>query len=161
MSRWLWSQWSNRRITKTFNASNFAGVPIASYTPRLRKTLESARNLEADQSGVSNHRLAVFKNGSINGTKLSSTPRAGVNDANTRGWRYPRLLPRPDNTRGVCETSTPDDHIITLGDHIHRGPDTRSVIQWLIDRQEEGTLDRVTLQPRVCLSGGHHIRIGS
>ena len=34
----------------------------------------------------------------------------------------------------------PDDHIITLGDHIHRGPDSRSVIEWLIDRQGTGRL---------------------
>ena len=32
----------------------------------------------------------------------------------------------------------PEDHVITLGDHIHRGPDTRSVVQWLIDRRNSG-----------------------
>ena len=35
---------------------------------------------------------------------------------------------------------TPEDHIITLGDHIHRGPDSRSVVQWLIDRKRQGHL---------------------
>lgn len=34
----------------------------------------------------------------------------------------------------------PDDHIVTLGDHIHRGPDSRSVIEWLIARQRRGRL---------------------
>ena len=34
----------------------------------------------------------------------------------------------------------PNDHIITLGDHIHRGPDSRSVIEWLIARQRNGRL---------------------
>ena len=32
----------------------------------------------------------------------------------------------------------PEDHLITFGDHIHRGPDTRSVVQWLIDRRNSG-----------------------
>lgn len=34
----------------------------------------------------------------------------------------------------------PDDHIITLGDYIHRGPDSRSAVEWLIDRQGKGNL---------------------
>ncbi|MDE0863666.1 MAG: metallophosphoesterase family protein [Rubripirellula sp.] len=34
----------------------------------------------------------------------------------------------------------PEDHIITLGDHINRGPDSRSVIQWLIDHHATGHL---------------------
>ena len=34
----------------------------------------------------------------------------------------------------------PEDHIITLGDHIHRGPDSRSVIEWLLERRGNGRL---------------------
>lgn len=34
----------------------------------------------------------------------------------------------------------PDDQIITLGDFVDRGPDTRSVLDWLIDRQEHGLI---------------------
>jgi serine/threonine protein phosphatase 1 len=34
----------------------------------------------------------------------------------------------------------PQDHVITLGDHIHRGPDSRSVVQWLLNRQATGRL---------------------
>ncbi len=35
---------------------------------------------------------------------------------------------------------TPDDRLITLGDYVDRGPDTKSVIQWLIDRDSDGYL---------------------
>ena len=33
-----------------------------------------------------------------------------------------------------------DDRIITLGDYVDRGPDSKSVIQWLIDRDADGKL---------------------
>ncbi|TWU07572.1 metallophosphoesterase family protein [Stieleria varia] len=33
-----------------------------------------------------------------------------------------------------------DDRIITLGDYVDRGPDSRRVIEWLIDRQTSGVL---------------------
>ena len=35
---------------------------------------------------------------------------------------------------------TPDDRIITLGDYVDRGPDSRHVLQWLIDRNSNGSL---------------------
>lgn len=34
----------------------------------------------------------------------------------------------------------PEDRIITLGDYVDRGPDSRSVIQWLIDHASDGGL---------------------
>ena len=34
----------------------------------------------------------------------------------------------------------PEDHIITLGDHINRGPDSRAVIEWLMERHATGQL---------------------
>lgn len=34
----------------------------------------------------------------------------------------------------------PDDRIITLGDYVDRGPDSRRVIEWLVDRQATGRL---------------------
>lgn len=42
----------------------------------------------------------------------------------------------------------PEDKIITLGDHIDRGPDSRSVLDWLIDRSENGS---------VALRGNHEL----
>lgn len=41
----------------------------------------------------------------------------------------------------------PDDHIIALGDHLHRGPNCRSVIEWLIDRQRKGKRGRLVREP--------------
>ncbi len=33
-----------------------------------------------------------------------------------------------------------DDRIITLGDYVDRGPDSRRVIEWMIERHETGSL---------------------
>jgi serine/threonine protein phosphatase 1 len=35
---------------------------------------------------------------------------------------------------------TPEDTLITLGDYVNRGPDTHSVVDWLIHRQQTGGL---------------------
>lgn len=35
---------------------------------------------------------------------------------------------------------TPEDRIVTLGDYVDRGPDSRLVIEWLIDRNAKGGL---------------------
>ena len=43
---------------------------------------------------------------------------------------------------------TPDDQIVALGDFVDRGPDTRSVLDWLIDRQDHGL---------VALRGNHEL----
>jgi serine/threonine protein phosphatase 1 len=42
-----------------------------------------------------------------------------------------------------------EDTLITLGDHVDRGPDTRSVIDWLIAWREKGNL--------VALRGNHEV----
>ena len=42
-----------------------------------------------------------------------------------------------------------DDQIIMLGDYVDRGPNSRGVLQWLIDQQEARNL--------VCLRGNHEI----
>ena len=34
----------------------------------------------------------------------------------------------------------PDDRIITLGDYVDRGPDSKSVIEWLIERDANANL---------------------
>lgn len=34
----------------------------------------------------------------------------------------------------------PDDQLVTLGDYVDRGPDTRGVIDWLIERGQTGNL---------------------
>ena len=44
---------------------------------------------------------------------------------------------------------TPDDRVITLGDYVDRGPDSRRVIEWLVDRNENGRL--------VPLRGNHEL----
>ena len=44
---------------------------------------------------------------------------------------------------------TPDDRIITLGDYVDRGPDSRSVIEWLINRSTNGKL--------IALRGNHEL----
>jgi serine/threonine protein phosphatase 1 len=45
---------------------------------------------------------------------------------------------------------TDDDLLITLGDYVDRGPDTKSVIDWLIERQRRGGR-------QVALKGNHEI----
>ena len=35
---------------------------------------------------------------------------------------------------------SPNDQIVTLGDHIDRGPDSRGVLDWLIDRSSDGLI---------------------
>ena len=50
-----------------------------------------------------------------------------------------------------CAKITPDDRIVTLGDYVDRGPDSRSVIQWLIDRDAGGRL--------IPLRGNHELMI--
>ena len=44
-----------------------------------------------------------------------------------------------------------DDRVVTLGDYIDRGPDSASVIEWLIDRDRRGGL--------VAIRGNHEIMI--
>jgi serine/threonine protein phosphatase 1 len=44
---------------------------------------------------------------------------------------------------------SPDDLLVMLGDYVDRGPDSRSVLQWLIDQSENRNL--------VCLRGNHEI----
>ncbi|EGF25122.1 metallophosphoesterase family protein [Rhodopirellula baltica] len=43
----------------------------------------------------------------------------------------------------------PEDRIITLGDYVDRGPDSKSVIEWLIDRNANGNL--------IALRGNHEL----
>ncbi|TWU19734.1 metallophosphoesterase family protein [Allorhodopirellula heiligendammensis] len=43
----------------------------------------------------------------------------------------------------------PEDWIITLGDYVDRGPDSKSVIEWLIDRNDSGNL--------IALRGNHEL----
>jgi serine/threonine protein phosphatase 1 len=43
----------------------------------------------------------------------------------------------------------PDDRIITLGDYVDRGPDSRGVIEWLIERNAGGNL--------IALRGNHEL----
>jgi serine/threonine protein phosphatase 1 len=43
----------------------------------------------------------------------------------------------------------PDDLLVTIGDYLDRGPDSRSVIDWLIDRKTHGNL--------VPLMGNHEL----
>ncbi len=43
----------------------------------------------------------------------------------------------------------PDDRIVTLGDYVDRGPDSKSVVQWLIDRKSNGHL--------IALRGNHEL----
>lgn len=38
----------------------------------------------------------------------------------------------------------PDDLIVTLGDYVNRGPDSRGVLNWLIDYSERGSLAPLT-----------------
>ncbi len=45
----------------------------------------------------------------------------------------------------------PDDRIVTLGDYVDRGPDSKSVIQWLIDRNADGNL--------IALRGNHELML--
>jgi serine/threonine protein phosphatase 1 len=45
----------------------------------------------------------------------------------------------------------PDDIVITIGDYVSRGPDSRGVIGWLIDYQRRGNL--------VALRGNHEVRM--
>lgn len=42
-----------------------------------------------------------------------------------------------------------DDRIVTLGDYVDRGPDSRRVIEWLIDRDNKGGL--------IALRGNHEL----
>ena len=42
-----------------------------------------------------------------------------------------------------------DDRVVTLGDHVDRGPDSAAVIDWLIDRGRQGGL--------VALRGNHEV----
>ena len=44
-----------------------------------------------------------------------------------------------------------DDRLITLGDYVDRGPDSRSVLQWLIDRDAGGKL--------IPLRGNHELML--
>lgn len=44
---------------------------------------------------------------------------------------------------------TPEDVLVTLGDYVNRGPDTSSVIEWLIHRSKNGLL--------IPLRGNHEI----
>jgi len=57
-----------------------------------------------------------------------------------------RALTTLERFVGLC----PDDHVITLGDHVNRGPDSCRVVQWLIDRAPRGW---------VALRGNHEIRM--
>jgi serine/threonine protein phosphatase 1 len=43
----------------------------------------------------------------------------------------------------------PEDRVVTLGDYVDRGPDSRAVLDWLIDRRRRGNL--------VALRGNHEI----
>ena len=43
----------------------------------------------------------------------------------------------------------PDDRIVTLGDYVDRGPDSKSVIEWLIDHESNGHL--------IALRGNHEL----
>jgi serine/threonine protein phosphatase 1 len=43
----------------------------------------------------------------------------------------------------------PDDVLVTLGDHVDRGPDSCAVLDWLIDRQSRGNL--------ISLRGNHEV----
>lgn len=43
----------------------------------------------------------------------------------------------------------PDDVLITLGDYVDRGPDSRGVLDWLIDYQQRGNL--------IPLRGNHEV----
>jgi serine/threonine protein phosphatase 1 len=44
---------------------------------------------------------------------------------------------------------SPDDQLVMLGDYVDRGPDSRGVLQWLIDQSSQRKL--------VCLRGNHEI----
>lgn len=44
---------------------------------------------------------------------------------------------------------TPDDRLVTLGDYVDRGPDSRGVMEWLLARRAEGRL--------VSLRGNHEL----
>lgn len=44
---------------------------------------------------------------------------------------------------------SPDDRLVTLGDYVDRGPDTKSVVEWLIDRHAGGNL--------IALLGNHEL----
>jgi len=50
-----------------------------------------------------------------------------------------------------CAAFTPDDVVITLGDYVNRGPDTRGVIDWLLQYRERGNL--------IALRGNHDIML--
>jgi serine/threonine protein phosphatase 1 len=49
---------------------------------------------------------------------------------------------------------TPEDVVITLGDHVDRGPDSRGVLDRLIDLKKSGTR-------LVCLRGNHEIMMAA
>ena len=53
------------------------------------------------------------------------------------------------------------DRLITLGDHVDRGPDSRAVLDWLIKRKEAGTLipirgNHELMMAAACKSEGHY-----
>jgi serine/threonine protein phosphatase 1 len=48
-----------------------------------------------------------------------------------RRWGRPRLLGGPESVAGVIDPG-PDDTVVTLGDHIDRGPDSKGVLDQLI-----------------------------
>jgi serine/threonine protein phosphatase 1 len=52
-------------------------------------------------------------------------------------------------TLAKCIPFTADDVIITLGDYVDRGPDSKAVLDWLIERQASGSL--------VALRGNHEV----
>lgn len=47
----------------------------------------------------------------------------------------------------------PDDQLILLGDYVDRGPDTRGVLEWLIDRQQKLNLIALRGNHEVMMSG--------
>lgn len=55
------------------------------------------------------------------------------------------------DTLATFAALAPSDRIITLGDYVDRGPDSRRVIEWLIQRNESGGL--------IPLRGNHELMI--
>ena len=51
----------------------------------------------------------------------------------------------------ACARITPDDLVITLGDYVDRGPDSKAVLEWLIRRHATGRL--------TALRGNHELML--
>ena len=57
-----------------------------------------------------------------------------------RHWRYPRLFASPDRALLAVIKPSRDDVIVTLGDYIDRGPDSRGVLDQLIALEQQCTV---------------------